>query len=187
MGAEGDEQPKLYFDMLPKVYAGIQEQIRQADTKSAFVAAFNGVLVGFVANDLALIKDLYKASHNWGACLGLLAASLLLASPVAVSIHYLISAVRPRLGADAKKSRIFFGHIAQNYGRDGLKYRDDAIQMGRSEWAEDYAFQIVEVAAIAWAKHTNVRAAMTWSFWAFGLLVVLSLVVHIIVAIASPS
>jgi len=183
---EGDCD-KLYFEMASKVYAGIQEQIRFADTKAGFVAAFNAILVGFTATDLSTIKDIYRATHDLNACIWLVVLSLITGVPTAVSIAYLIWAVRPRLGKNTRRSRIFFGHIARDYHLDGLRYRDDARAMSQGDWADDYGYQIVEVANIAQEKHSNVRTSMNWSFGAFVALVIISLVVHTISVFYLPT
>lgn len=185
-GDDDSDHDRLYFDMLSKVYAGIQEQIRFADTKAGFVAAFNAILVGFIASDLSAVKDIYRATHNWNVCLWLMATSLLMGIPTAISIGYLIWAVRPRIGKNTHKSRIYFGHIARDYALDGVRYRDDARAMGQENWADDYGCQIVEVANIAQEKHSNVRTSMNWSFGAFVALVVVSLAIHIISVFYHP-
>lgn len=174
------DHDKLYFDMLSKVYAGIQEQIRFADTKAGFVAAFNAILIGFIASNLSTVKEVHKTTHDWNACAWLVVLTLLTGVPAVVSIGYLILAVRPRTGRNTHKSRIFFGHIARDYKLDGVRYRNDAHSMEQGEWADDYGYQIVEVANIADAKHSNVRTSMNWSFGAFVALVVISLFIHTI-------
>jgi hypothetical protein len=186
-GNDGSDHDKLYFDMLSKVYAGIQEQIRFADTKAGFVAAFNAILVGFIASDLGTVKDIYRATHDWNVCLWLMTGSLIMGIPTAISIGYLIWAVRPRIGKNTHKSRIYFGHIARDYHLDGVRYRDDARAMEQGNWADDYGYQIVEVASIAQEKHSNVRTSMNWSFGAFVALVLISLAIHIISVFYLPA
>ncbi len=186
-GNDGSDHDKLYFEMISKVYAGIQEQVRFADTKAGFVAAFNAILVGFIATDLSTIKDIYRATHDLQACIWLVVLSFTTGVPTAISIAYLIWAVRPRLGQNTHKSRIFFGHIARDYHLDGVRYRDEARAMKQEDWADDYGYQIVEVANIAQAKHSNVRASMNWSFGAFVALVLISLAIHIISVFYLPT
>lgn len=186
MGTGDGDHDKLYFDMVSKVYAGIQDQIRFADAKAGVIAAFNAILVGFIASDLSTIKDLYKTSHDWNVCLWLMTLSLLTGIPTAVSIWFLIWAVRPRIGRNTHKSRIYFGHIASEYKLDGARYKSDAYAMKQANWADDYGYQIVEVANIAAEKHSNVRTSMNLSLGAFVAVVVISLVIHAISVFYPP-
>ena len=180
IGSGDGDHDKLYFDMLSKVYTGIQEQIRFADTKAGVVAAFNAILVGFIASNLSTIQDLYKTTHDWNVSLWLITFSLLSGIPTAISIGFIIWAVRPRTGRNTHKSRIYFGHIAREYKLDGVRYKNDAYAMRQGDWADDYGYQIVEVANIADEKHSNIRTSINWSFGAFVALVVISLVIHTI-------
>ena len=186
MKVEG-EQEKIYFEMVTKVYTSVQEQIRFADTKAVFVAAFNAILIGFIATNLSTIKDIYKGTHDLNTCIWLVVLSFASGIPTAVSIGYVILAVRPRLGKNTHRSRIFFGHIARDYDLDGARYRNDAHAMGQNEWADDFGCQIVESASIAQEKHSNVRASMTCSFVSFVALVVVSLGIHAISIFYLPS
>jgi hypothetical protein len=166
--------------MITNVYTCVQEQIRFADTKAGFVAAFNAILASFIVSNLNAVKEIYKNSGDRNLCLFLVAAVLLTGIPAAVSIGYLIWAVRPRLGKNTNKSKIFFVHIARDYTLNGNQYSKDTYAMGESDWADDFGHQIVEVANIATKKHAYVRVSMNWGFAAFASLCVVSLAVHLV-------
>ena len=53
------------------------------------------------------------------------------------------------------------------YKLDGVRYKNDAYAMRQGDWADDYGYQIVEVANIADEKHSNIRTSINWSFGAF--------------------
>ncbi len=143
-------------------------------------------MVGFIASNLSTVKEVYTKTADWNMCLWLIAILLATGIPTAISIGYLIWAVRPRTGENTHKSRIFFGHIARDYGLDGSQYSRDAYKMKQEDWADDYGRQIVEVATIANKKHSYVRTSMTYTFWAFITLVVVSLVIHLISVFYEP-
>jgi hypothetical protein len=63
------------------------------------------------------------------------------------------------LGELAPRSKIFFGHIARDYGNDCERYIRDTSGMTDADWARDLGSQIVEVSHIALAKHKRVRRA----------------------------
>ena len=116
---------------------------------------------------MSTIRDLYKTTHDWNVSLWLITFSLLSGIPTAVSIGLLIWAVRPRTGRNTHKSRIYFGHISREYKLDDVRYKNDAYAMRQGDWADDYGYQIVEVANIADEKRSNIRTSINWSFGAF--------------------
>jgi hypothetical protein len=180
-GAREQGRPdRLVFDMLANVYTGIQDQVRFADTKAGVVAAFNVILVGFVASNIGTVKGVYGLTHEMWVCVVLTAALCATGLLTAVSIGHLIWAVRPRTGEATHRSRIFFGHIARDYQLDGSRYTRDARTMTQDDWADDYGRQIVVVATIASKKHAHLRTSMTCTFWAIAALLTVSLIVHAI-------
>jgi hypothetical protein len=176
---------RLVFDMLANVYSSIQEQVRFADTKAGVVAAFNAILVGFVASNIGTVNGVYGLTHDVRVCVVLTAALCATGLLTAVSIGHLIWAVRPRSGETTRRSKIFFGHIARDYQLDGSRYARDARTMTQDDWADDYGRQIVVVATIASKKHAHLRTSMTCTFWAISALLTVSLIVHAISIFAS--
>jgi hypothetical protein len=156
-GASAEEKSSL--DNCLKVLAGVQDQIRFADTKAAFVFAINTLMFGFVTNNLgALKKALTLSPVPAPAWVGLVALVIFgLCSVIAVGA--LVHSVMSRFGETAPKCRIFFGHIASQYGHDFEKYVKELKGMSEDDWLKEVGTQIVETSHIALAKHKTVRAA----------------------------
>ena len=171
---------RLVLDMLASVYTGVQDQVRFADTKAGVVAAFNAILVGFIASNIGTVRSVYGLTHDVRVAAGLIAALGATGLLTAVSIGHLIWAVRPRTGAATHHCRLVFGHIARDYQRDGSQYARDARAMTQHDWVDDYGRQIVAVATIASKKHAHLRTSMTCTFWAIAALLAVSLIVHAI-------
>jgi hypothetical protein len=62
-------------------------------------------------------------------------------------------------GELAPRSKVFFGHIARDYGNDCEKHVRETSGMKDPNWARDLGSQIVEVSHIALAKPKRVRRA----------------------------
>jgi hypothetical protein len=148
------------LDTYFKILGGIQDQTRFADSKAVFVAALNTLLFGFMARNFESLKAIYmawQASHVafwllFVFFIGYVGASLL-------SLGFVIWAVMSRFGELAPRSKVFFGHIARDYGNDCEKYVRETSGMTDADWARDLGSQIVEVSHIALAKHRRVRRA----------------------------
>jgi hypothetical protein len=148
------------LDTYFKILGGIQDQTRFADGKAVFVAALNALLFGFMARHFESLKPIHAA---WQASqvafwllfvffIGYVGTSLL-------SLGFVIWAVKSRFGELAPRSKVFFGHIARDYGNDCEKYVRETSGMTDADWARDLGSQIVEVSHIALAKHKHVRRA----------------------------
>ncbi|MBN9519464.1 hypothetical protein J0H58_13230 [bacterium] len=150
---------KSSLDNCLKVLAGVQEQIRFADTKAAFVFAINTLMFGFVVSSVGALKKALAASPApapaWVGLVALIAFAL--CSVVAVGM--LIYAVMSRFGEKAPKCRIFFGHVATQYGHDFERYVTELKGMSEDDWLRDVGTQIVETSHIALTKHRTVRAS----------------------------
>ncbi len=147
------------LDTCLKLLAGIQEQIRFADTKAAFVLGINTLMFGFLAGSLGTLKKaLALATIPAAAWVGLV--SLILFGICAVlAVGTLICAVMSRFGKLAPKSRYFFGHIATSYGKDYGKYVAEIKGMTDDNWLDEVGTQIVEISHIALNKHLAVKWA----------------------------
>ena len=152
-------EKKSNLDNCLKVLAGVQEQIRFADTKAAFVFAINTLMFGFVANSVGTLKKaLALDSVPPSAWVGLVALIAFVLCAV-IAVGMLIYAVMSRFGALAPKSRVFFGHIATCYGKDYGKYVSEVKAMSEEDWLHEVGTQIVETSHIALTKHSTVRCA----------------------------
>jgi hypothetical protein len=148
------------LDIYSKILGGVQDQARFAGSKAVFVAALNTLLFGFIARNFESLKPIYaacQASHVACWLLFIFFAAYVVAS--LLSLGFIIWAVMSRFGELAPRSKVFFGHIARDYGNDCEKYVRETGGMTDADWARDLGSQIVEVAHIALAKHKRVRRA----------------------------
>ena len=148
------------LDTYFKILGGVQDQTRFADSKAVFVAALNTLLFGFMTRNFESLKPIYMAcqpSHVACWLLFMFFAAYVVAS--LLSLGFVIWAVMPRFGELAPRSKVFFGHIARDYGNDCEKYVRETSAMKAADWARDLGSQIVEVSHIALAKHKRVRRA----------------------------
>lgn len=182
-----DADERFRLDQLARIYAGIQEHIRFADSKAGFVAAINALLLGFIASNYGTIRSVYTATHNWNYAAWLSLLMIIPAVPTAISVVYVLWAVMPRFGADTHSSKVFFNHIADGFKRDGAKYRDQVVKMAVGDWICDYGNQIVESASIAKEKHGNVKKAVIAASTAFILLAVTTSAVQIVSLVIDPT
>ncbi|HZZ79994.1 MAG TPA: Pycsar system effector family protein, partial [Gemmataceae bacterium] len=86
------------------------------------------------------------------------------------AVGMLIYTVMSRFGEKAPKCRIFFGHIATQYGHDFEKYVTELKGMSEDDWLKEVGTQIVETSHIALTKHKTVRNAAQYTlvglaFW----------------------
>jgi Family of unknown function (DUF5706) len=155
-------EKKSNLDNCLKVLAGIQDQIRFADTKAAFVFAINTLMFGFVVNSVGTLKKALALSPVPGSAWVGLATLIIFSICAVAAVGMLIYAVMSRFGALAPKSRVFFGHIATSYGKDYGKYVSEVKAMSEEDWLHEVGTQIVETSHIALTKHSTVRyAALT--------------------------
>lgn len=156
------------LDMLARVLGSTQDQVRFADSKAAFVAAFHALLFGFIvssSNRLAALQPQERGPAFW-------VASVLLALygvATVAAVVLIICSVMSRFGELAPQCKVFFGHIVKQYGKDYGKYCREAKAMTDDQWAEELGSQIVEVGHIAAAKHKLVRRAAVCTLIAFTL------------------
>jgi hypothetical protein len=155
----GPAEKKSNLDNCLKVLAGVQEQIRFADAKAAFVFAINTLMFGFAVNSVATLKRALAVNPvPASAWVGLVALILFGVCAVA-AVGMLIYTVMSRFGEKAPKCRIFFGHIATQYGHDFEKYVTELKAMSEDDWLKDVGTQVVETSHIALTKHKTVRYA----------------------------
>ena len=138
----------------------IQEQIRFADSKAGFIAAFNVLLFGFVANHMDKLRTLWGGK---GLGTGVLVFALLMVgiyvTSMVITFGLVVSCVVSRFGGRAPQSRVFFAHIAAQYGKNHKRYAQDIGAMTNADWVEELGSQVVEVSRLAIIKHKYVRWA----------------------------
>jgi hypothetical protein len=138
----------------------IQEQIRFADSKAGFIAAFNVLLFGFVATHLDKLRILCAGKELATGCvvLALMLVGTYVASTV-ITLALVVSCVLSRFAGRGRQSRIFFAHITAQYGQNQSRYARDLHAMTSAQWLEELASQVVEVSRLAVLKHRRVRWA----------------------------
>ena len=156
-GEAGEKKSSL--DNCLKLLAGVQEQIRFADTKSAFVFAINTLMFGFVVNSVITLKRALALNPVPAAGWVGLVALVLFGVCAVEAVGMLIYTVMSRFGEKAPKCHIFFGHIATQYGHDFEKYFTDIMAMSEDDWLKEVCTQVLETSHIALAKHKMVRYA----------------------------
>jgi hypothetical protein len=138
----------------------IQEQIRFADSKAGFIAAFNVLLFGFVASHLDKLRTMCAGKEMATGCVvfALLLVGAYVVSTV-ITLALVVSCVLSRFGGQGRKTRMFFAHIAAQYGKNQDRYAKELGAMTCAQWLEELAFQVVEVSRLAVLKHRRVRWA----------------------------
>jgi hypothetical protein len=138
----------------------IQEQIRFADSKAGFIAAFNVLLFGFVANHMDKLRALCsgKELKTGFVVLALVLVGIYVTSMV-ITFALVVTCVISRFGGRVRQSRVFFAHIAAQYGRNHKRYAEDIGVMTNAQWLEELGAQVVEVSRLAMLKHRCVRWA----------------------------
>lgn len=184
----GDELPRNHSEerkpnlqMYNTVLNGIQEQIRFADSKAGFVAALNALLFGFLASHFNTITNAYDRPDNRVLLFGIAVTFLILyIIATTTSIILVILSVMSRFGELAPSSKVFFGHIHRQYGKNYGKFVRETMHMSDAEWAEEIGPQIVEVSHIALTKHKLVRRAAISTLAAFMLWIVALITIALI-------
>lgn len=158
------------LQMYVTILHGIQDQIRFADAKAGFIAGVNAIMFCFLAShfDTMLAVHAKAGSTNTAFWLAVVFQLLYLVI-MAIAVCAVILSVMPRLSKSSPESKVFFGHIRKNYGRDWQRYVAETSQLTDQQWAEQIGTQIVEVSQIAWQKHRLVRQAAWFTLAAFAL------------------
>jgi len=173
---------QTYFSILN----GVQEQIRFADRKAAFFFAMNALLFGFISRGFFTLREAFAASGGQGAALwiSIVVLSLYCIGAV-VSVGIVVWSIMSRFGELAPKSKVYFGHIMNQYGKDYAKYVKETLEMSDKDWAEEIGTQIVEVSHIALTKHKLLKIAAWFSLGAF-ILWVISFIALAFVPVSVP-
>jgi hypothetical protein len=139
--------------------ARVEDQLRFADSKAAFLATIHTLLVGPLVYNVAILRS---AIHDWDAAsravlvgLGGFYGVLFLVSMALVS-----AVVLPRFRRPGQSpSRLFFGQIAREYGDDPGRFVAQLAAMSDRDWVEELGIYVVDASRIAAAKHRHVRHA----------------------------
>ena len=138
----------------------IQEQIRFADSKAGFIVAFNALLFGFVVNHTDKLRTLCSGKEIKSSLVALALTLVgIYVTSMVVTFALVVCCVVSRFGGRAKQSRVFFAHIATQYGKNIPGYAKDIGVMTNAAWLEELGAQVVEVSRLATLKHRCVRWA----------------------------
>ena len=159
-----DVPPSMGFDAARlqtcfNVLARVEEQLRFADSKAAFIATLHAFLVGPLAGNAVGIRAVVAA---WDPAahilLGLAAGSY--AVMFLVTMGIVAAAVLPRTRRNGRPaSKAFFGRIAQEYSHDPRLYVRELARLSDRDWLDEIGHYIVDASTIAATKHRLVRRA----------------------------
>ncbi len=144
-----------YFALVGQV----EDQVRFADSKAAFLATIHTLLVGPLVYNLVLLRN---AVHNWdGASRSvLLGLGGLYAVTFLTGMALVALAVLPRFKRHARPaSQLFFGRIARDFGDNPDRFVARLAEMSEREWVDELGIYVVDASRIAAAKHRHVRDA----------------------------
>ena len=134
------------------ILANIQEQIRFADTKAAFLFGVVSLALGFVFSTFKNFIPLWNISYFSLFFLGM-GFSLI------IGLILCITVVISRFGGNTPQTHIFFAHIKNNFGFDHKGYIESLSSATDKELLEEVGGQILEVSNIAMKKHSIFRVA----------------------------
>lgn len=151
--------PGVSLDSCFHLVSQVEEQVRFADSKAAFLATIHTLLVGPLVYNLVLLRT---AIHEWApesrntvVILASVYGLLFLSAMALVAL-----AVLPRFRRKGRPaSRLFFGQIAREYGNEPERFVAQLSKLSDKDWVEELGVYIVDASRIAAAKHLNVRRA----------------------------
>ena len=106
MEKESDMEPELKRDKLEmafKILSGIQDQIRFADSKAAFLVAFMALTFGYISSKGSVLFS------QWPVC----AISIIYVLVSLTTVILSVMVVRSRFGIKGPQTLVFFDHIAK--------------------------------------------------------------------------
>jgi hypothetical protein len=137
----------------------VEDQLRFADSKAAFLATIHTLLVGPLVYNVVMLRT---ALHQWD----LASRAVLLGLGGAYGLLFLASmslvalTVLPRFSTTKRAaSRAFFGQIAREFGHDPRRFVAHLATMTERDWLDELGVYVVDAAQIASAKHRHVRYA----------------------------
>jgi hypothetical protein len=145
------------------VLARVEDHIRFADAKAGFVATLHAFLIGPLAGNIGGLRSVVATFHA--------AAHALLAAVIGVyGVLFLISmglvalTVLPRSRRSGRRpSKLFFGRIAREYGRDPDRFIAELGALSDHDWQAELGQYIVDASAIAATKHRLARWAIIFT------------------------
>lgn len=137
----------------------IEDQIRFADTKAAFVATLHSFLAGPLAGNLGGLRAIVATfDPNAYYLLVLVTAGycLLFMGSMALVAWAMVPRAR---GSGGRPSRLFFGRIAAEFGHEPEKFVAMLGDFSEADWREELGRYVVDASIIAANKHRLARWA----------------------------
>ena len=142
-----------YFHLVGQV----EDQVRFADSKAAFLATIHTLLVGPLVYNLAALRT---AIHEWDDASRAVLVGLggLYVLTFVLSMGLVAMTVLPRFRRRGRPaSRLFFGRIAREFGDDPDRFVAQIGALTEREWVEELGVYVVDASRIAASKHRYVR------------------------------
>ena|SRR5437016_6258655 len=158
----------------------IQTQIRFFDMKAQLVLATDGVLAGFLGLQTPRVAAAIRSEHWSASTFPLLVTFAGCCAMLLFSLYQGFRTVRPRVKLSQPESRIFFDHIAKQYGSDYSRIAEEYLRIPDEELQRDAATQILATSKLCSAKLHDLTLAADYLlvallFWLATLLFLLGI------------
>lgn len=156
----------MTYDQLTSLLEATKGQIRAFDNKAQVLLGVNGVLVGFITAEVSKAAE-YGASglpERFVAVCILLGVAFIVSC---VSMAFSLLVIHPQLHLNQPDSKLFFCHLARDYGRDYARAARELVDFGEADASFDVGTQIQCNAIICDAKSVRCRVGMWLTGFAF--------------------
>lgn len=152
-------EPALTYEQLSNLLEATKGQIRAFDNKAQVLLGVNGVLMGFITAEVSKAAE-YGAN---GLTKRLIAICILLGVAFlasCASMTFALFVIHPQLHLAQPTSKLFFCHLAREYGREFARASQDLVHLQESEASLDVGTQIQANAVICDVKSNRCRYGM---------------------------
>lgn len=152
----------MTFDQMALFLESMKGQIRAFDTKAQVLLGVNGLLFGFITAEGAKAAE-YGAAGLRVRFIFVCIALALAFGTSCISTFYALFVINPQLHLNQPPSKLFFCHLAADYGRDYKRAATDLASLGEQEGCLDLGGQIQVNALICDVKSTRCLRGMRWA------------------------
>jgi hypothetical protein len=159
----------------------VQGHIRAFDVKAQVAIGVNGVLIGFLISEFTKTAELAALGFKWRLAGVFVATGLsILCSLAAIVLG--VRVVHPQLRMNQPRSRMFFCHIAEEFGKNFVRAGESLAALSDEESLKDVQNQIAVNAYVCnikakRCKPTLALTALAFCFYAISILPFGSMVV----------